>query len=117
MSSSAAAQAARVDPPDQDEIDAAQRTHDITWGRVVDRHVGDARPADAPRPTFDEKTFMVTVATILTRDIPGIVGVEGVPGDFYSNLIVGIMYYYRLKGWAPLRTSFLESVYEEIKSS
>ena len=114
MSSVAAAQAAPPAPPRQDQIDAARRTHDTTWERVADFYVGDGRPANPPKPTPHEKKFILTVADILTRGVPGVVNIIGLPGNFPPNLVIAIMYYYQLKGWPRLQYAFLSTVYDHM---
>ena len=114
-----AVQALQADPPaavDQAIIDKARHTHDVTWGRIANYDIGNNPNVDPLLPDHHERNYMLTVALILTHDIPGIVGIVGVPGndDYYSHCILAIMYYYRQKGWPALREEFIRTVYEQL---
>ena len=93
---------------------AAQETHDEIWRHIANYNVESGDPTRPRQPNSYEKNFILLVGLILTEDLRGIVNVAGVPGgdNFNKNVILGIMYYYTLKGWPILPESFLETVYE-----
>ncbi len=65
-------------------------------------------------PDQREKNYILTVAVILTEDVQGIVNLTGLPGNFQANVILAIMYYYRIKGWVEVREGFLQNVFEQM---
>jgi hypothetical protein len=93
---------------------AARIAYYTNWERIAG-YVIESNPAVDPNPPdVFERNYILTVAAILTFNVPGVVNLRGVPGEFHSNLILAIMYYYRQKGRPALRETFLEGVYESL---
>ena len=96
---------------------AAQQAHDINWGRIANYDIGNDPNVDPALPDHHERNYILTVALIVTENIPGIVNLNGLPGgqNFDANVILAIMYYYRMKGWQRLREAFLQTVHEQMQ--
>ena len=105
-----------VAPIDDEIVDAARRAHDVNWGRVQNLVVGRPPHTDPNLPNHQERNYILTVAMILTRGIDGIVNARGLAReeDMDSNVILGIMYYYKCKGWPLLREQFVKTVFDNM---
>lgn len=101
---------------DQGTVDAARRAHDVNWGRIANRLIGNDPNVDPAFPDHHERNYILTVAVILTESVPGIVNINGLAGgeNFNANVIYAIMYYYRQRGWPTLNEAFVQAVYEQM---
>ena len=89
------------------KIEDARRTHDNLWSQVSTHNNRSRQQNDPNMPNVLEKKFIFAVAVILTKDIPGIVDAEGLPGELYVNVLAAITHYYERKGWDGLDKDFL----------
>ena len=89
------------------KIEDARRTYDNLWSQVSTYNNRSHQQNDPNMPNVLEKKFIFAVAVILTKDIPGIVDCEGLPGELYVNVLAAITHYYERKGWDGLDKDFL----------
>ena len=103
-----------VEAVPREVFDAAKRAHDLNWGHIAQYDIGNDPSVDPVLPDQREKNYILMVAVILMEDVQGIVNLTGLPGNFQANVILAIMYYYRIKGWVEVREGFLQNVFEQM---
>ncbi len=83
---------------------AAQQAHDINWGCIANYDIRNDPNVDPALPDHHERNCILTVALIVTENIPGVVNLNGLPGgqNFDANVILAIMHCHRMKGWPTL---------------
>ena len=98
-----------------DLFQKAKDCHDTVWGRVANYDIGSP-PADPALPDHHERNYVCAVAVILTEDVRGIVELKGLPGgdNFFCNIILAIIYYYKKKGWPALKEAFIQRVWDSM---
>ena len=106
----------------QTRISDMQQLHGHNWSRIANRETDNWRNNDDPTPPdIFELEYILTVAYILTENIPGVIdcpGFAGLPGpeNFNENLIMAILFYYQhRREHRHITRNFVEFVYDQLQ--